>query len=255
MTGQDAANTAKAFNEALPLTGVVLTKADGDARGGAALSVRHHRQADQVHRHGREDRRPGAVPSRPAGLAHPRHGRRAVADRGGRAQGRQGKKPRSWPASSRKASVRSRGLRDQLEQMRTWAASPACWTSCPAWGSCRRRPAASSTTACSSKMEAIINSMTPKERRNPILLNGSRKRRITRGPAAQVQDLNRLLKQHKQMQKMMKKITRKGGMQKMMRGLRVLQPGGPGRGRTAAPRRGAGRLLDLRGRSALRESA
>ena len=69
------------------------------------------------------------------------------------------------------------------------------------------------------QMEAIINSMTPEERRKPELLNGSRKKRITQGSGTQLQDLNRLIKQHKQMQKMMKKISGKGGMQKMMRGM------------------------------------
>ena len=79
-------------------------------------------------------------------------------------------------------------------------------------------------------MEAIINSMTLKERRNPDLLNGSRKRRITQGSGTQIQDLNRLIKQHKQMQKMMKKVSQKGGMQKMMRGMQGMmgQSGMPG---------------------------
>jgi signal recognition particle subunit SRP54 len=86
MTGQDAANTAQAFNEALPLTGVILTKADGDSRGGAALSASAHRQADQIHRYGREDRRPGTIP--PGSYRQPdsRHGRRALPGGRGRAQ-------------------------------------------------------------------------------------------------------------------------------------------------------------------------
>ena len=77
-------------------------------------------------------------------------------------------------------------------------------------------------------MEAIINSMTPRERLNPDILNGSRKRRITQGSGTQIQDLNRLLKQHKQMQKMMKKVSRKGGMQRMMRGMQGMQMPGSG---------------------------
>ena len=84
------------------------------------------------------------------------------------------------------------------------------------------------------RMEAMINSMTPAERRRPELIQGSRKRRITQGSGTQVQDLNRLLKQHKQMQKMMKKVTKKGGMQKMMRGL---QGAGRGQARPARPAR------------------
>ena len=82
------------------------------------------------------------------------------------------------------------------------------------------------------KLEALINSMTPKERRKPDIINGSRKRRIAAGAGLQVPDLNRLLKQHKQMQKMMKKAGKKGGMQKMMRGMSGMMggggPGGPG---------------------------
>ena len=82
------------------------------------------------------------------------------------------------------------------------------------------------------RMEAIIDSMTPAERRNPDILNGSRKRRITVGSGTELQDLNRLLKQHKQMQKMMKKMGKKGGMQNMMRGMGgMMPPGGPGGGR------------------------
>jgi len=81
------------------------------------------------------------------------------------------------------------------------------------------------------RMEALINSMTPAERRNPDVINGSRKKRISTGAGLQIQDLNRLLKQHKQMQKMMKKFSSKGGMKKMMRGLGGMMPGGlPGGG-------------------------
>ena len=81
------------------------------------------------------------------------------------------------------------------------------------------------------RMEAIIDSMTPAERRNPDLLNGSRKKRITLGSGTELQDLNRLLKQHKQMQKMMKKMTKKGGMANMMRGMGgMMPPGGGGMG-------------------------
>ena len=78
------------------------------------------------------------------------------------------------------------------------------------------------------RMEALINSMTPKERRNPDLLNGSRKRRITLGSGTSIQDLNRLMKQHKQMQKMMKKLGNKGAMQNMMRGIGGMLPPGAG---------------------------
>ena len=77
-------------------------------------------------------------------------------------------------------------------------------------------------------MEALINSMTPKERRFPDSINGSRKKRIARGSGLQIQDVNRLLKQHKQMQKMMSKMSRKGGMTNMMRGLGGMMPGGGG---------------------------
>ncbi len=103
MTGQDAVNSAKAFNEALELDGVIMTKLDGDARGGAALSVKaSHRRADQVHRHRRASRRPRRVPSRPHGRPHPGHGRHAHAGRAGAAEVRPGGDGRSRRSGSRK---------------------------------------------------------------------------------------------------------------------------------------------------------
>ena len=111
MQGQDAVNVAKAFGEALPLTGVVLTKLDGDARGGAALSVRQrHREADQVRRRRREARRARAVPPRAHGGPHPRHGRHRVARRGGAEGHRSGRGAEARREVQEGQGLRPRGL-------------------------------------------------------------------------------------------------------------------------------------------------
>ena len=228
MTGQDAANTAKAFDEALPLTGVILTKTDGDARGGAALSIRHHRQADQVHRCGREDRSARAVPPGACRLAHPRHGRRAQPDRAGEQDRRQGEgggagqeaeegqglRPRRLPRSAAADEKHGRPRRPDGQ----------------AAGHGRGQPDAGKAQLGDKQLKqlvAIINSMTPQERRFPEIISGSRKRRIAMGSGTQVQDVNRLLKQFEQMQKMMKRMG-KGGLQRMLRDVKGRLPGLPG---------------------------
>src|SRR3990167_7618408 len=165
MTGQDAANTAKAFGDALPLTGVILTKVDGDARGGAALSVRH-------------------VTGKPIKFI-----------------GMGEKSDALEPFHPERIASRILGMGDVLSLIEQ-------------------------AEKQFKQMEAIINSMTPGERRDPEIISGSRKRRIAMGSGTQVQDIGRLIKQHKQMQKMMKKFTAKGGMAKMMRGMGGMMPGG-----------------------------
>jgi signal recognition particle subunit SRP54 len=118
-------------------------------------------------------------------------------------------------------------FRDQLQQMSNMGGITSMLDKLPGMSG-MAQAAANVDTRQFARMEAIINSMTPKERRNPDLLNGSRKRRITQGSGTSVQDLNRLLKQHKQMQKMMKKMSNKGAMQNMMRGLQGMMPPGGG---------------------------
>jgi signal recognition particle subunit SRP54 len=133
-------------------------------------------------------------------------------------------------------------FRDQLQQMKNMGGMSSMLDKMPGMGGLSQVAQDQVDNKMFVQMEAIINSMTPAERRNPDILNGSRKRRITQGSGTQLQDLNRLIKQHKQMAKMMKKLSKKGGMQNMMRGMQgmVNQPGMPGAG--AMPPGGMGGL-------------
>ncbi len=114
-------------------------------------------------------------------------------------------------------------FRDQLQQMGNLGGVGALLDKLPGMGQ-MAQSAGNVDEGMFGRMEAIINSMTPQERRHPDIISGSRKRRIAGGSGSAVQDVNRLLKQHKQMQRMMKKISRKGGMEKMMRGLQGMRP-------------------------------
>ncbi|MDC1529397.1 signal recognition particle protein [Gammaproteobacteria bacterium] len=219
MTGQDAANTAKAFNDAMPLTGVILTKADGDARGGAALSVRHITGkpikfmgvGEKID--GLEAFHPDRVASRILGMGDVLSLIEDV------------EKKVDKEKAERLAKKIKRGQRfdlqdfkEQLQQMQNMGGMANMLDKMPGLSNAQKSAAGMVDDKSFSRMEAIINSMTLKERRRPELLNGSRKRRITMGSGSSIQDLNRLLKQHKQMQKVMKKM-KGGGMANMMRGL------------------------------------
>jgi len=116
-------------------------------------------------------------------------------------------------------------LRDQLQQMQNLGGLGGIMDKLPGMGQISQMAQNPEVTKQFKRMECLIDSMTPAERRNPDILNGSRKRRITQGSGTQIQDLNRLLKQHKQMAKMMKKVGKKGGMNKMMRGMGGMMPG------------------------------
>lgn len=231
MTGQDAANTAKAFNDTLPLTGVVLTKADGDARGGAALSVRQitgkpikfmgmGEKSDAL-----EPFHPDRVASRILGMGDMlsliEEAERKIDKEKAEKLAKKVKKGKGFDLED---------FREQLLQMRNMGGMGSMLEKLPGMGSMAKLAEAEGPMKEMGKMETIINSMTLAERRKPEILNGSRKRRICEGSGTQVQDLNRLLKQHKQMQKMMKKVSGKGGMQKMMRGLSGQLPPGMGGG-------------------------
>jgi len=228
MTGQDAANTAKAFGEALPLSGVVLTKTDGDARGGAALSVRHitgkpikyigsGEKTDAL-----EAFHPDRMASRILGMG----------DILSLVEQAQEKVDHVKAEKLAKKVKKGKGfdledLRDQFVQMDKMGGLGSMIDKLPGMGAgmaqAMQNPAHSKQMK---RMVAIIDSMTPKERRRPELINGSRKRRMAMGSGTQIQDVNRLLKQHKQMQKMMKKMGSKGGMANMMRGLKGKMPPG-----------------------------
>lgn len=225
MTGQDAANTARAFDQVLPLTGVILTKADGDARGGAALSVRSitgkpikfmavGEKIDAL-----EAFHPERIASRILGMGDVlsliEEAEQKIDKKKAEKLARKIKKGKKFDLSD---------FRDQIQQMNNLGGAASLMEKMPGMGQMAKAAKDKISDKSFVHMEAIINSMTPTERRYPVGINGSRKRRIAAGSGTRVQDINRLLKQHKQMQKMMKKLTKKGAMANMMRGL-----GGMGR--------------------------
>ena len=229
MTGQDAAVTAKAFNEALPLTGVILSKADADSRGGAALSVRAV-TGKPIKFLGVGEKTDALEPFYPDRIASRILGMGDLLSLIEEAERKLDKSKADKLAKKMKKGGKGFDLedfRDQLQQMTNMGGISSLLDKLPGMGGVAQA-AAGVDMKQFARMEAIINSMTPKERRNPDLLNGSRKRRITEGSGTSVQDLNRLLKQHKQMQKMMKKMSNKGAMQNMMRGLQGMMPPGGG---------------------------
>lgn len=230
MIGQDAVNTAKAFNDALPLTGVILTKTDGDARGGAALSVRHV-TGKPIKFMGAGEKTDALEPFHPDRIASRILGMGDVMTLIEEAEQKidKAKAEKLVKKVQKGQKFDLEDLRDQLLQMKNMGGMTSMLEKLPGMGNVAQMAEQANMTQQFGRMEAIICSMTPAERRNPDLLNGSRKRRITQGSGTEIQDLNRLLKQHKQMAKMMKKM-KGGGMAKMMRGMGGMFPGGGGPG-------------------------
>ena len=231
MTGQDAANTAKAFNEALPLTGVVLTKADGDARGGAALSVREI-TGKPIKFIGMGEKTDALEPFHPDRIASRILG---MGDLLSLIEEAERTMDKDKAAKLAKKVSKGKGFdledfREQLLQMKKMGGMSSMLEKLPGMGGLAKVAEQEGPMKEFGKMEAIINSMTRWERQKPELLNGSRKRRICEGSGTQLQDLNRLIKQHKQMQKMMKKMTNKGAVANMMRGMQGQLPPGMGGG-------------------------
>ena len=226
MIGQDAVSTAKAFNDALPLTGVILTKTDGDARGGAALSVCHV-TGKPIKFLGVGEKTEALEPFHPDRLASRILGMGDIMSLIEEAEQKIDKvKAEKLVQKVQKGkSFDLEDLRDQLQQMQNMGGMASMLDKLPGMGGMAKMAESNGMTSQFKQMQAIIDSMTPAERKNPDVLNGSRKRRITMGSGTQIQDLNRLLKQHKQMSKMMKKM-KGGGMQKMMRGMGGMLPGG-----------------------------
>jgi signal recognition particle subunit SRP54 len=232
MTGQDAATTAKAFDAALPLTGVILTKVDADTRGGAALSVRSI-TGKPIKFLGVGEKTTALDPFHPDRLASRILGMGDVLSLIEEVESKVDKKKADKLARKIKKGKKFdlEDFREQLQQMNNMGGITGMLDKLPGMGKMAQVAQQNVDTKMFTRMEVMIDSMTPKERRNPELIQGSRKRRITQGSGTQVQDLNRLLKQHKQMQKMMKKL-KGGGMEKMMRGMGGMMPpggaGGPG---------------------------
>ncbi|TBR43499.1 signal recognition particle protein [Marinomonas agarivorans] len=227
MTGQDAANTAKAFGDALPLTGVVLTKTDGDARGGAALSVRHI-TGKPIKFLGVGEKTTALEPFHPDRLASRILGMGDMLSLIEEAEQKIDKDKAEKLAGKLKKGkgFDLEDFKEQLQQMKNMGGMGAMLDKLPGMGQLGNNIQDKVNDKMFVQMEALINSMTPAERHNPDVINGSRKKRISSGAGLQIQDLNRLLKQHKQMQKMMKKFSSKGGMKKMMRGMGGMMPGG-----------------------------
>lgn len=230
MTGQDAANTAKAFHEALPLTGVVLTKTDGDARGGAALSVAAITGAP-IKFLGVGEKLDGLEAFYPDRLASRILGMGDVLSLVEEVERTVDEKKAKKLATKTGKGAKRFGLddmRDQLQQMESLGGMSAMLDKLPGMGQLPEQAKSRLDDQHNRRLIAVINSMTPKERRYPDIINGSRKRRIAAGAGTDIQMVNRLLKQHRQMQKMMKKAGSKTAMTKLLRRL----PGGgmPGGG-------------------------
>ena len=232
MTGQDAANTAKAFSEALPLTGVILTKADGDARGGAALSVRHI-TGSPIKFIGIGEKTDALEPFHPERIASRILG---MGDVLSLIEEMERKVDKDKAAKLAQKVQKGKGFdledfRDQLAQMRNMGGMMGMLDKLPGVAGLSEELKGKVDDKLTHRMEAIISSMTPAERCNPDIIKGSRKRRIAAGSGVQIQDVNRLLKQFDQMQRMMKQISGKGGLRKLMSGMKgMMPPGGFGRG-------------------------
>ncbi|WP_261536517.1 signal recognition particle protein [Burkholderia multivorans] len=226
MLGQDAVNTAKAFNDTLPLTGVVLTKLDGDSRGGAALSVRHVTGkpikfvgvAEKLD--GLEVFHPDRMANRILGmgdiLALVEEAQRGVDVQAAQKLADKVKKGGDFDLND---------FRAQISQMKNMGGLSSLMDKLPAQF---QQAAAGADMGQAEKqirrMEGIINSMTPAERAKPEIIKATRKRRIAAGAGVPVQEVNRMLNQYDQMRTMMKKL-KGGNMQKMMRGLKGMMPG------------------------------
>ncbi len=226
MTGQDAANTARAFNDALPLTGVVLTKIDGDARGGAALSIRAI-TGKPIKFLGAGEKTAALEPFHPDRLASRILGMGDVLTLVEEAERKVDKEKAQKLATKLKKGKRFdlEDFRDQLQQMMGMGGLSAMMDKLPGMADLPKDVKSQVNDRELVRMVAMINSMTPAERRRPEIIKGSRKRRIAQGSGTQVQEVNRMLKQFTQMQKMMKKFS-KGGMGKMLKGLKGRMPTG-----------------------------
>ena len=220
LMGQDAVNTAAAFNALIPLTGLILTKVDGDGRGGAALSARQvtgkpilfigtGEKADELQLF-----HPERIASRILGMGDMLS---LIEDVERGAETEEGAR---LARKAMKGSGFDLGdFRDQLRQMRGMGGMAGLMEKLPFAQSLPPAAASQLNDRELVRLVAIINSMTPAERRRPDIINGSRKRRIAAGSGTQIQDVNRLLKQFRQLQTVMKRLTRKGGMARMPRAL------------------------------------
>ncbi len=232
MLGQDAVNTAQAFNEALPLTGVILTKMDGDSRGGAALSVRHV-TGKPIKFIGIGEKITGLEPFYPDRIASRILGMGDVLSLIEDVQ-----KGIDEEAAAKMAKKLQKGkgfdlndFKEQIQQMRNMGGLESLMSKMPGeLGQISKQIPEGTAEKAMGKVEAIINSMTPKERANPALLKASRKRRIAAGAGTSVEEVNKMLKQFEQSQQVMKMFSGKGlgklmRMAKGMKGMKGMFPG------------------------------
>jgi signal recognition particle subunit SRP54 len=225
MQGQDAVNVAKAFNERLPLTGVVLTKLDGDARGGAALSVRHV-TGKPIKFAGVGEKLTGIEPFHPERMAARILGMGDILSLVEEAHAKM-----DLEQAKRVAEKVKKGkgfdledFKQQITQMKKMGGVASLLDKLPAQLASQVDPAKLQDDKQLKRIEGIINSMTPQERAKPELIKASRKRRIASGAGVPVQAVNQLLSQFEQMQKMMK-MMKGGNLQRMMRGMKGMLPG------------------------------
>lgn len=231
MTGQDAAKSARAFDESLPLTGVILTKTDGDARGGAALSIRQitgkpikflgiGEAMDAL-----EPFHPDRVASRILGMGDVLS---LVEEVERKVDKQKAEKLAKKFVKGKQFDLED--FREQMMQMQNMGGIANMLDKLPGMGDVSQKALDQIGDKQTVKTIAIINSMTPHERRFPAVLRGTRKKRIALGSGTQVQDVNRLLKQFTQMQKMMRRMKKKGGMRGLMQQMK-----GPGGGMPGMP--------------------
>lgn len=229
MTGQDAANTAKAFNDALPLTGIILTKTDGDARGGAALSIRHI-TGKPIKFIGVGEKIDALEPFYPDRIASRILGMGDIVSLVEEAERNIDKaKAEKFVKKIKKGKAFDlEDFRDQLKQIHNMGGVMGIMSKLPGINQLPSHVKDQLNDKRLIETEAIINSMTPKERRFPDVIRNSQKRRIALGSGTTIQAINQLLKQFLQMQKMMKKMSKKGGIMKLMRGMQGKFPMGGG---------------------------
>ncbi len=229
MTGQDAANTAKSFSEVLDLTGVILTKVDGDARGGAALSVRNI-VGKPIKFMGVGEKMDALEPFHPDRIASSILGMGDVLSLVEEIERKVDKTQADKLANKVKKGQRFTliDFREQLAQMQNMGGMSSMMDKLPGMGNLPDAVKNQVNDKSTDKMIAIINSMTKKERKFPQLIKGSRKRRIAIGSGNQIQDVTRMMKQFTQMQKMMKKFSGKGMMKLMSKLSGGKMPGGGG---------------------------
>ncbi|MCP4411397.1 MAG: signal recognition particle protein [Gammaproteobacteria bacterium] len=231
MTGQDAANTARAFHQQLTLTGVILTKADGDARGGAALSIRQI-TGKPIKFIGMGEKIDALEPFHPDRIASQILGMGDVLSLIEDVERKvdKGKAQRLARKISTGKAFDLEDFKEQLVQMKSMGGLSSLMGKLPGMGAIPEAAKNQINDKSTMYMEAMINSMTPQERQFPKLIKGSRKKRIALGSGTSIQEVNKLLKQFTQMQRMMRKMSGKGGMKKMMRSMQGMMPPGGGGG-------------------------